>query len=140
MPEIFNFTLVLLAYFLWLYKEVAPASRLARPWTDIAAAVLLGIGTYSKPLPIAVLVAPLVLLAWLRRRWLHGFMLGAVAVAVARVCASRSTRRSRASSTTRAAIARPSTARFPFDDAGRRRGTRRGGVGHDRHVDAAAKC
>ena len=24
-PEIFNFTLVTVAYFLWLYKEVAPA-------------------------------------------------------------------------------------------------------------------
>ncbi len=35
MPEVFNFTLVLLAYFLWLYKEVAPGSALDRPWTDL---------------------------------------------------------------------------------------------------------
>jgi hypothetical protein len=83
MPEIFNFTLVLLAYFLWLYKEVAPASRLSRPWTDFVAALLLGIGTYSKPLPTPLLVAPLVLLPWLRRRWLHGFAVGATAVLVA---------------------------------------------------------
>jgi len=83
MPEIFNFTIVTVAYFLWLYKEVAPESRLARPWTTIAAAVLLGLGTYSKPLPTAVLVAPLVLLAWTRRRWMHGFVTGLVAVAVA---------------------------------------------------------
>ena len=72
----------MLAYFFWLYKEIAPTSRLARPWTDIVAVVLLGIGTYSKPIPIAVLVAPIVLLAWLRRRWRFGLTLGVVAVAV----------------------------------------------------------
>jgi hypothetical protein len=82
MPEIFNFTLVMLAYFFWLYKEVAPDSRLARPWTSVAAAILLGIATYSKPLPTAMLVAPLVALAWTRRRWFEGFALGATAVAV----------------------------------------------------------
>ncbi len=83
MPEIFNFALVLLAYFFWLYKEVAPGSRLARPWTDIAAALLLGVATYSKPLPTPVLVAPLVILAWTRRHWLHGFVVGGAAVAMA---------------------------------------------------------
>lgn len=83
MPEIFNFTLVLLAYFLWLYKEVAPGSWLDRRWTDIAAAILLGICTYSKPLPTPLLVAPLVALAWTRRRWLHGVVVGAVAVLLA---------------------------------------------------------
>jgi len=72
MPEIFNLALVMVAYFLWLYKEIAPASRLARPWTDVAAVALLGIGTYAKPIPIAVLVAPIVLLAWWRRRWRSG--------------------------------------------------------------------
>jgi hypothetical protein len=82
MPEVFNFSLVMLAYFFWLYKEVAPDSRLAGRWTDGAAAVLLGIATYSKPLPTPILVAPLVLLAWTRRRWLHGFVLGGTAVAV----------------------------------------------------------
>jgi hypothetical protein len=86
MPEIFNVALVALAYFFWLYKEVAPTSRFTRPWTDIVAVVLLGIGTYSKPIPIAILVAPIVLLAWLRRRWRFGAMLGAVAVAVACLC------------------------------------------------------
>jgi hypothetical protein len=86
MPEIFNVTLVTLAYFFWLYKEVAPTSRLARPWTDIVAVVLLGIGTYSKPIPIAVLVAPIVLLAWQRRRWRFGLTLGVVAVAAACLC------------------------------------------------------
>src|SRR5205085_11673709 len=71
MPEIFNFALVLLAYFLWLYKEVKPESAMARPWSDIAAAVVLGIATYSKPMPTPVLVAPPVILASTRRRCLR---------------------------------------------------------------------
>lgn len=83
MPEIFNFTLVFLAYFLWLYKEVAPRSRLAGRSTDLIAAILLGVATYSKPVPIAVLVAPLVLLAWVRRRFAWGTITGTVAVAAA---------------------------------------------------------
>ena len=82
MPEIFNVALVVLAYFLWLYKEVAPGWWLARRWTDYAAAVVLGICTYSKPLPTAVLVAPLVVLAWTRREWWKGFAVGFTAVAV----------------------------------------------------------
>jgi hypothetical protein len=85
MPEIFNFALVFLAYFFWLYKEVAPGSRLAGRSTDVLSAALLGVGTYSKPLPIAVLVAPLVLLAWARRRWAWGAVTGAVALGVAAV-------------------------------------------------------
>lgn len=86
MPEILNFSLVMVAFFLWLYKEVAPDSRFARPWSDVAAVVILGVATYSKPLPIASLVAPIVLLAWLRRRWGRGWALGATAVAVACLC------------------------------------------------------
>src|SRR5262245_43486114 len=82
MPEMLNVALVVVAYFLWLYKEVAPESRLAGRWTDYAAAVTLGICTYSKPLPTAVLVAPLVLLAWMRRDWWKGFALGLTAVVV----------------------------------------------------------
>jgi hypothetical protein len=83
MPEVFNFASVFIAYFLWLYKEVAPAGRLTGRWTDLVAAVLLGLATYSKPLPIGLLVAPLVALAWLRRRWSWGIVLGAVAVVAA---------------------------------------------------------
>jgi hypothetical protein len=100
MPEVFNVALVFFAYFLWLYKEVRRANvhpdellppplgySESRPlwagrWTDLAAAVLLGIATYSKPFPNAFLVAPLVMLAWWRRRWLWGFTLGSTAVAV----------------------------------------------------------
>lgn len=74
-PELFNFSLGLLAYFCWLYKEVAPkdAPVWGTRWLftakgDIAAAVLLGIATFSK-VPNALLFMPI--LAWLalRRRW-----------------------------------------------------------------------
>jgi hypothetical protein len=126
MPDVFNLAVVLLAYFLWLYKEVhserhevrlkadptyqptpvvvsgggsgfsrtllhvasSVASGLSRTvstarWTDFAAAALLGLATYSKPLPVAMLVAPLVALAWWRRQWIRGFAIGTVAVAAA---------------------------------------------------------
>jgi hypothetical protein len=124
MPDVFNLAVVLLAYFLWLYKEVRvdavrlkadatyeptpvvvtsnAASAFSRTfsnlisraaaalnrvftarWTDFAAAVLLGIATYSKPLPVPVLVAPLVALAWWRRQWIRGFAVGTAAVAAA---------------------------------------------------------
>ena len=85
MPEIFNFWLVFVAYFLWLYKEVAPAkasSFLHGIGTDVAAAVLLGVATYSKP-SHALLVAPIVLWAWWRRRYAHGLVVGIVSVAAA---------------------------------------------------------
>ena len=66
MPEVFNFSLVFLAYFCWLYKEVALAEQ-ASPrmqWlftgrSDVAAAVLLGIATFSK-VTNALLFAPVV--------------------------------------------------------------------------------
>src|SRR5438093_2207831 len=50
MPEIFNFSIVFIAYFLWLYKEVArPGSRfMSGAASDGLAAVLLGVATYSK--------------------------------------------------------------------------------------------
>jgi hypothetical protein len=48
-PDIFNFALVFVAYFFWLYKEVAAPRP---PWflgltSDLVAAVLLGAATYS---------------------------------------------------------------------------------------------
>ena len=55
MPEVFNFSVVFLAYFCWLYKEVAsrehssPGTRwLFGARSDVVAAVLLGIATFSK--------------------------------------------------------------------------------------------
>ena len=83
MPEILNVTLVTVAYFLWAYREVSPARRLAGAWPQLAAAALLGLATYSKPFPNGLMVAPLVLTAWWRREWTRGIVLGAVAVAVA---------------------------------------------------------
>jgi hypothetical protein len=85
-PEIFHFALVFFAYFLWSYKEVAPdrPGWLSQPASDIAAAVLLGIATYSNPRH-ALLVAPLVLWAWWRRRFAHGLTVVAVAIAAAAV-------------------------------------------------------
>jgi len=66
MPEVFNFSFVFLAYFCWLYKEVArPAQAPQRMrWlftgrSDVVAAVLLGIATFSK-VTNALLFAPIV--------------------------------------------------------------------------------
>lgn len=78
MPELFNFTLVMVAYFLWLRREVSHDGVLQHSWTSYAAAILLGICTYSKPLPTLVLAAPLVVLPWVRRQWRHGFAVGLV--------------------------------------------------------------
>jgi hypothetical protein len=67
MPEVFNFSLVFLAYFCWLYKEVARSEQSPRGtrWlfdgrSDVAAAALLGIATFSK-VTNAALFAPIVL-------------------------------------------------------------------------------
>lgn len=88
-PEIFNLSLVFFAYFFWLYKEVAPprsgrfASLLRGPGSDVLAAILLGMVTFSKPLNV-LLIGPLVLLLWWRRRWGTGLLVGVVfAVTVA---------------------------------------------------------
>ena len=66
-PELFNFSLALLAYFCWLYKEVAVREQSPRGtrWlfsgrSDLVAALLIGLATFSKPsnvllfLPIVV--------------------------------------------------------------------------------------
>src|ERR1019366_2591375 len=78
MPEIFNFSLVFFAYFLWLYKEVAPPEGFRFLWglgTDVCAAALLGVATYSKP-SHALLVVPIVLWLWWRRRYAQGLQGG----------------------------------------------------------------
>lgn len=82
MPDLLNFALVFVAYFFWLYKEVTRVDdRRALDWTDLVAAVLLGIATYSKP-PNAALAVPLVLLFWWRRQWKAGLVTGLVFSAV----------------------------------------------------------
>ena len=75
-PELFNFTLVLTAFFLWSYKRIAPApdrdTRLERflrsPRSDYAALVLLGIATFSKPTHI-LLTLPIGATALFAREW-----------------------------------------------------------------------
>ncbi|MDE3153504.1 MAG: hypothetical protein KGN76_00255 [Acidobacteriota bacterium] len=91
-PEIFNFAAVFLAYFFWFYKDVAPP-RAATWWdrllygrgSDIVAAVLLGLATYSKPTN-ALLAGPAVLWLWTRRRFWWGLVVGVVFVAVTSGC------------------------------------------------------
>ena len=84
--DVFNFALVFFAYFSWLYKEVArPAGqeRAGVARSDIAAAILLGLATFSKPLNV-LLIGPIVLLLWWRRRYWAGLVVGVVfAVSVA---------------------------------------------------------
>ena len=72
MPEAFNFSLASLAYFCWLYKEVASPDRSPRgtAWlftgrSDLAMAVLLGIVTFSKPTYAPLFAGPCVF--WLFR-------------------------------------------------------------------------
>ena len=82
-PEILNFSLVVFACFLWLYKEVAPpgrgpiSSRLTGPGTDLAAMALLGLAVYSKP-PHLALAAPIVTLCLWRRQFKRGLAAGTV--------------------------------------------------------------
>lgn len=89
-PETFNLALVCGAYFLWLYKEVAatpeglPALLRGRR-ADLAAAALLGLVVFSKPSNLP-LVAPLVALAWWRRRFLDGLLIGAACCCVVAAC------------------------------------------------------
>ncbi len=74
MPELFNFSLGVVAYFLWLYKYVAtdPPVRgegwLRRPWTDFAAAGLIGLLTFSKVTNVLLLPPIVGWLLW-RRAW-----------------------------------------------------------------------
>ena len=85
--EIFNFSLIFFGYFAWLYKEVraAPgrgaAGLLRGSRSDLAAATLLGLATFSKPSNV-LLVLPLIGLALWRKRMLDGLGVGVVFVAV----------------------------------------------------------
>ncbi len=85
-PELFNFSLVLLAYFLWSYKESAGSGASTGPalfrgsGSDYVAAALLGVATFSKPVHI-VLIGPLVALALWRRQWTRSAVIFVVFVA-----------------------------------------------------------
>jgi hypothetical protein len=82
-PEILNFSLVVYAYFFWIYKEVAPQAKgfLWSRRSDYLAAALLGVATYSNPRH-ALLIAPIVAWFWWRRRWIDGLEVGAAFVAL----------------------------------------------------------
>lgn len=77
--ELFNFTTVLVAYFLWLYKKFEPDERRGPrgAWTDLVAAALLGVATYSKATN-ALLIVPIGV-DYLRRREVRSFVALAVA-------------------------------------------------------------
>lgn len=88
-PEVFNFSLVFVAYFLWLYKEVIPKTAVARwwqgPWSDLLAALLIGVVTFSKP-NHALMIAPIGLLMLWRLQIRKAILVGAVFVAGAAAC------------------------------------------------------
>lgn len=90
-PDFFNLAVTLIAYFFWAYKEVAagtsaPIERWRARWvmtprSDLIAAVLLGVVTFSKPTNV-FLIGPIVgLLAW-RGHWRRSLAAGAVFGAV----------------------------------------------------------
>lgn len=91
-PEVLNLSLCTLGLFAWAFKETAPAlvdGRAPGRWgkwlrsnaSDVAAAVLLGMATFSKPLNIVAIGPVLLLLLW-RRQWLRLLGIGAIFVAV----------------------------------------------------------
>ena len=85
--DFFHVAAVTFAYFLWCYKEVAPprdgpwGAFLRGPASDITAAVILGLITFSKPSHL-FLIVPLLALAAHRRRFAHGAAIGIVFAAV----------------------------------------------------------
>ena len=87
-PDFFNLAVVLIAYFFWCYKEVVAGSAtvclgrwrtrwLTTPRSDLIAAVLLGIASFSKPTNLLLIAPVLALLAW-RRQWLRALTAGTV--------------------------------------------------------------
>jgi len=73
-PELFNFALVFFAFFCWLYKEVCDGQRMPRGmrWlagggSDVTAAALIGIATFSKPTNAPLVAAVVLFLLWKRR-------------------------------------------------------------------------
>ncbi len=79
-PEVFNFALGTLAYFCWLYKEVAPAGRtrwLRDARSDYAAAAIVGILTFSKVTNGAMFVPMLLWQLW-KRQWLRALVASAI--------------------------------------------------------------
>jgi hypothetical protein len=91
-PDFFNLAMVLIAYFFWCYKEAVAESATAclgrwrQRWlmtarSDVIAAILLGIATFSRPTNVLLIGPMLGFLAW-RRRWRHAVVVGSVFAAV----------------------------------------------------------
>ncbi|MFB3853693.1 MAG: hypothetical protein ACE148_07700 [Vicinamibacterales bacterium] len=83
-PEVFNFAAVFLAFFCWLFREVAERQSAPRwtgwlfgPRADVAAALLLALAAFSKP-PNALLFGPILFWLIYRRRWRAAFLSTAV--------------------------------------------------------------
>ena len=92
MPETFNLALVGYGYFCWLFKEVRPRTgeTPGRGWlsgrsSDMAAAILLGLATFSKPSNL-MLILPLIALSWWRRDFWRGLQIGVVFALVVATC------------------------------------------------------
>ena len=89
-PELFNFAVAFFAYFLWLYKEVAARGEMPRgvrwtasPLSDVAAAVLLGIATFSKVSNVLLFLPIAAWLLWRRRPVPLAMVCGAFALVTA---------------------------------------------------------
>lgn len=79
-PEIFNFSTVFLAYFCWLYREVAVRETAPRgtrwlfgSWAAPVSGLLLGVATFSKPSNALLLLPMVIWHAWYRR-WREGIV------------------------------------------------------------------
>jgi len=89
-PELFNCVLGLVAYFLWLYKFVAPTASSPRtawlrgPASDVAAALIIGVLTFSK-ISNGLLGAPLGLWWLWQRDWKRTALVAAAFVVSAGV-------------------------------------------------------
>ncbi len=95
-PELFNFSLVLYAFFLCVYKRAIPGSAvegsaqrpsrfdrfLRSPASDYLAAILLGIATFSKPTH-ALAFVPLAVLLLIGREWRRLIAAGVLFVVIA---------------------------------------------------------
>jgi len=88
-PELFNFAVVLAAYFCWLFKEAAVRETAPRGtrWlfgrgSDLLAAALLGIATFSKPSNLLLFLPIVAWQAW-HRQWRAACATGVVFLAVA---------------------------------------------------------
>lgn len=87
--DLFHVACVTFACFLWFYKDIAPPRRgrwaawLRGPGADVAAAVILGLATFSKPTHVFLILPPLVLAFSRRRPRLAVSIAAAFAVTVA---------------------------------------------------------